>query len=83
MEMLLFDLDSEALLIRSEMLLPMLMKEDLKTTVDEACDDGKHADGEETNGNFIVIKAYKEVDRCYFPFLYLLEYHSCKSHVFS
>jgi hypothetical protein len=40
------DLDSEALLVRSEMLLPMPMKEDLKTTADEACDDGKHADGE-------------------------------------
>jgi hypothetical protein len=59
-----FDLDSEALLPRSEMLLPMPMKEDLKTTVDEACDDGKHADGEEVNENFIVIKAEKEVDRC-------------------
>jgi hypothetical protein len=29
------DLDSEALLIRSEMLLPMPMKEDLKTAADE------------------------------------------------
>jgi hypothetical protein len=29
------DLDSEALLIRLEMLLPMQMKEDLKTTADE------------------------------------------------
>jgi hypothetical protein len=29
------DLDSEALLIRSEMLLSMPMKEDLKTTADE------------------------------------------------
>jgi hypothetical protein len=64
------------------MLLPMLMKEDLKTTADEACDDGKHADGEETDRNFIVIKAYKEIDRCYFSFLYLLEYDSCKSHVY-
>jgi hypothetical protein len=82
MERLLFDLDSEALLTRSKMLLPMLMKEDLKTTADEACDDRKHADGEETDGNFIVIKVYKEVDRCCFPFLYLLEYDSCKSHVF-
>jgi hypothetical protein len=65
------------------MLLPMLMKEDLKTTADEACDDGKHADGEETDENFIVIKADKEVDRCCFPFLFLLEYDSRKSHVFS
>jgi hypothetical protein len=40
-----FDLDSEALLARSEMLLVMPMKEDLKTTADEACDDGKHVDG--------------------------------------
>jgi hypothetical protein len=82
MERLSFDLDSEALLIRSEMLLPMLMKGDLKTTTDEACNDGKHANGEETDENFIVIKADKEVDRCCFLFLYLLEYDSCKSHVF-
>jgi hypothetical protein len=64
MERLSFDLDLEALLARSEMLLPMPMKEDLKTTVDEACDDGKHADGEEVDENFIVIKVDKEVDRC-------------------
>jgi hypothetical protein len=64
MERLSFDLDSEALLARSEMLLPMSMKEDMKTTADEACDDGKHADGEEIDENFIVIKADKEVDRC-------------------
>jgi hypothetical protein len=57
MERLSFDLDSEASLTGSEMLLPMLMKEDLKTTADEAYDDGKHTDGEETDGNFIVIKA--------------------------
>jgi predicted lactoylglutathione lyase len=82
MERLSFDLDSEALLTISEMLLSMLMKEDLKTTADEACDDGKHADGEETDENFIVIKAYQEVDRCCFYFLYLLEYDSCKSHIF-
>jgi hypothetical protein len=64
MERLSFDLDSEVLLARSEILLPMPMKEDLKTTIDEACDDGKHADGEEVDENFIVIKANKEVDRC-------------------
>jgi hypothetical protein len=58
------DLDLEALLIRLEMLLPMLMKEDLKTTADEACDNRKHADGEEVDENFIVIEADKEVDRC-------------------
>jgi hypothetical protein len=57
------DLDSEALLVRSEMLLPMPMKKDLKTTADEACDDGKHADGE-IDENFIVIEADWEVDRC-------------------
>ena len=28
------------------------------------------------------MKADKEVDRCRFPFLYLLEYDSCKSHIF-
>ena len=82
MERLSFDLDSEALLTRSEMSLPMSMKEDLKTTADEAYDDGKHADGAEADESFIVIKADKEVDRCRFPFLYLLEYDSCKSHVF-
>jgi hypothetical protein len=82
MERLSIDLDLEALLTRSEMLLPMSMKEDLKTTADEACDDGKHADGDESDENFIVIKADKEVDRCCFPFLYLLEYDSSKSHVF-
>jgi hypothetical protein len=37
MEMLSFDLDSKVLLARSEMLLPMTMKEDLMTTTDEAC----------------------------------------------
>jgi hypothetical protein len=58
------DLDSEALLVRSEMLLPMPMKKDLKTTADEACDDRKHADGEEVDENFIVIEADREVDRC-------------------
>jgi hypothetical protein len=58
------DLDSEALLARSEMLLPMPMKEDLRTTANEACDDGKHADGEEVDENFIIIKADREVDRC-------------------
>jgi hypothetical protein len=58
------DLDSEALLVRSEMLLPMPMKGDLKTIADEACDDGKHADGEEIDKNFIVIEADREVDRC-------------------
>jgi hypothetical protein len=58
------DLDSEALLVRSEMLLPMSIKEDLKTTADEACDDGKHVDGEEIDEYFIVIEADREVDRC-------------------
>jgi hypothetical protein len=58
------DLDSETLVVRLEMLLPMPMKEDLKTTADEACGDGKHADGEEVNENFIVIEADREVDRC-------------------
>jgi hypothetical protein len=58
------DLDSGALLARSEMLLPMSMKGDLGTAADEACDDGKHANGEEVDGNFIVIKADREVDRC-------------------
>jgi hypothetical protein len=58
------DLFSEALLVRSKMLFPMLMKEDLKTTADKSCDDGKHADGEEIKKNFIVIEADREVDRC-------------------
>jgi hypothetical protein len=64
MKRLSFDLDSEALLARSKMLLPMPMKKDLKTTADETFDDGKHADGEEVDENFIVIKADKELDRC-------------------
>jgi hypothetical protein len=38
------DLDLEALLVRLKMLLPMPIKEDLKTTADGACDDRKHAD---------------------------------------
>jgi hypothetical protein len=58
------DLDSEALLIRLEMLLPMSMKEDLKTTADGVCDNRKHADGEEVDENFIVIEADREIDRC-------------------
>jgi hypothetical protein len=51
MERVSFDLDLEVLLARS-MLLPMSMKEDLKTTADEACDDGGHADGEEVDEKF-------------------------------
>jgi hypothetical protein len=58
------DLDSEALLIRLEMLLPMPMKEDLKTAADGVCDNKKHADGEEVDENFIVIKADRGIDRC-------------------
>jgi hypothetical protein len=37
------DLDSEALLVRLEMLLLMPMKEGLKTAADGACDNRKHA----------------------------------------
>jgi len=48
MEGLSFDLDSEALPIRLEMSLPM--KEGLKTTADEAYDDGEHADGAKDDG---------------------------------
>jgi hypothetical protein len=58
------DLDLEALLIRLEMLLPMSMKEDLKTAADGVYDNRKHADGEEVNENFIVIEADREIDRC-------------------
>jgi len=58
------------------------MEENLKTTVDEAYDDGKRANGAEANESFIVIKVEREEDRCHFPFQYLLEYDSCKSHVF-
>jgi hypothetical protein len=50
--------------MRLEMLLSMPIKGGLKTTADETCDDGKHVDGEEVDGNFIVIKADGEVDRC-------------------
>ena len=38
----------------------------------------KYADGKEVGEISIVIEA----DRSWFPFLYLLEYDSCKSHVF-
>jgi hypothetical protein len=38
------NLDLEALLVRLEMLLSMLIKEDLKNAADGACDDRKHAD---------------------------------------
>ena len=41
-----------------------------------------YADGKEDGEIFIVIKADREIDRSWFPFLYLLEYGSCKSHVF-
>ena len=61
--------------------LPMSMKEDLKITAHEDYDGRKHADGAEADENFIVIKADTKVDRCCFPFLYLLEYDPCKSHV--
>jgi hypothetical protein len=38
------DLDSEALLVRLEILLPMPVKEDLKTAADGVFDNRKHAD---------------------------------------
>ena len=60
----------------------MPMKKDIKTTAGEAYDDRKRADGAGAEG-FIVIKAGIKVDRCCFPFLYLLEYNLCKSHVLS
>jgi hypothetical protein len=50
--------------MRLEMLLPMPIKGGLKTATDETCDDRKHADGEEVDGNFIIIKVDREVDRC-------------------
>ena len=42
----------------------------------------EYADGKEDGEISIVIKADREIDRSWFPFLYLLEYDSCKSHVF-
>ena len=42
----------------------------------------KYADGKEVGENSIVIEADREIDRSWFSFLYLLEYDSCKSHVF-
>jgi len=62
--------------------LPMSMRGDLKTTADEAYDDRKYADAAEADKDFIVIRVDTEVDRCCFPFLYLLVYDTCKSHVF-
>ena len=82
MERLSFDLGSRALLIRSEMSLSMPMEEHLETTTDEAYDDGERADGAEADESFIIIKVDKEVDRCHFPFLSLLEYDSRKGPVF-
>jgi hypothetical protein len=38
------------------------MKEDVKTATDGG--NRKHADGEEVNGNSIVIKVDREIDRC-------------------
>jgi hypothetical protein len=73
----------------------MPMKEGLKTTADGTgtnADEGrledycrwsrKYADGKEDGEISIIIEADKEIDRSQFPFLYLLEYDSCKSHVF-
>ena len=42
----------------------------------------KYADGKEASEISIVIEAGREIDRSWFPFLYSLEYDSCKSHVF-
>jgi hypothetical protein len=42
----------------------------------------KCVDGKEVDGNSIVIKANKEIDRSWFPFLCLLESDLYKSHVF-
>jgi hypothetical protein len=61
----------------------MSIKEDMKTIVGEVYDDRKHADGAGSDEDFIVIKPDRKVDRCCFPFLYLLEYDLCKSHVLS
>ena len=41
-----------------------------------------YADGKEDGEISIVIEVDREIDRSWFPFLYLLEYDSCKSHVF-
>ena len=38
----------------------------------------KYADGKEVGEISIVIEADREIDRSWFPFLYLLEYDSCK-----
>ena len=38
----------------------------------------KYADGKEVGEISIVIGADREIDRSWFPFLYLLEYDSCK-----
>ena len=42
----------------------------------------KYANGKEVGEISIVIEADREIDRSWFPFLYLLECDSCKSHVF-
>jgi hypothetical protein len=55
------DLDSEALPIRLEMLLPMPMKEGLKTTADET---GSMPMKRRSMKNSIVIETDREIDRC-------------------
>ena len=42
----------------------------------------KYADGKEVGEISIVIEVDREIDRSWFPFLYLLECDSCKSRVF-
>jgi hypothetical protein len=55
------DLDSETLPIRLEMLLPMPMKEGLKTTTDET---GSMPMERRSMKNSIVIEADRKIDRC-------------------
>ena len=42
----------------------------------------EYADGKEDGEISIVIEVNREIYRSWFPFLYLLEYDSCKSRVF-
>ena len=69
----------EGLKVTADAAVSMPMKEDLKTTADW---NRGYADGKEDGEIFIVIKADREIDRSWFPFLYLLECDSCKSRVF-
>ena len=60
----------------------VIVDADERTLEDYCRWDREYADGKEDGEVSNVIEADREIDRSWFPFLYLLEYDSCKSHVF-